>query len=242
MPRPSKRQKHARSLLNNITGKLESRSASQVITEVLAHSFNNNSNNTDGEGEMEVWETLNIPEEYMKEDLEVSFEKALEWYKNADESIKIRARYDGTSTATRYRRQYKRDKDCKKMTDFYSAISKNNSNEAIEDYNNVEDTEYIINVVDISVEDEDDANGVIEIDEIDEVEDSRRQPLDVAQMKLKIRELEKKWMDLKPDMGPTTARQKFSTAKYDDFRYGSLVFFFKYCCEDNMDEVVINDS
>jgi hypothetical protein len=112
----------------------------------------------------------------------------------------------------------------------------------VEDYSNVEDTEDIINVVDISVEDEDDANGVIEIDEIDEVEDSRRQPLDVAQMKLKIRELEKKWMDLKPDMGPTTARQKLSTAKYDAFRYGSLVFFSKYCCEDNMDEVVINDS
>jgi hypothetical protein len=76
-----------------------------------------------------------------------------------------------------------------------------------------------------------------ELDEITQEEENRRVPLNIAQMKITMKDVEACWSNMKLVMEGITKRQQFNEAKYDSFRHGSLVLFFRYCCNDGIGEV-----
>lgn len=191
-------------------------------------------------GDNEIWELDEIPQSYLHSTCLRQTEQAkktgldkLKWTKDADDQVKVRARYDGTSKSNYYRKGFKSKEEIasnRKMTEFTTVLPTvdNTVEDTVED--TVDDTadgtaeeDIVINMF-TTIDDNDDEIDAEELDK-SPPEDSKKYEEDLELMASKIETLQRLWTNTSADVTEKarSSRSKFLLEKYNTFRYGSLV-------------------
>lgn len=170
----------------------------------------------------------------------------LKYKKGAEQQLKGRARYLGTSKSSLQRKKLPTaEQNGSQLTRFGFTIEKRKRDEAAEDPNstvasNTETMEEIL-ATEFSIEDMTELDSNENIMEYEQEED--QEPIsnieDIEEMENLIPILEQKYSSLivSDNDQQQTSRAKFDLRKYNTFRYASLIAYFKKRCFDNKKKV-----